>query len=124
MDAARFSGAYWQRPEGYSRSGEAFYNNCTRRLPCCYRIGEVDAALACLYFKQYFQHAISDYLVLDMHKGVGGKQEYVICYMLERDIFVIFDEAAAAVKILYSGAKDGMLPDIIQLCVNFKQAAS
>lgn len=122
MDVAGFSGAYWNRPEGCSRSGEAFYNNCTQQLPCCYQISGLQAGLACLYFKQYFQHLVRDYLVLDMQKSVAGKLEYVVCYMLERDIFVIFDEMAAAVKILYSGAKDSMLPDIIHLCMNFKQA--
>lgn len=121
MDAIRFSGAYWHSRDGHSRSGEAFYSSYTHRLPCCYRIGEVDAGLACLYFKQHFQHIIRDYLVLDIHKGSSGKQEYVVCYMLEKDIFVIFDETAAAVKILYNGKKDRVLPDIVHLCMNFKQ---
>lgn len=120
LTETNFSGAFLGIHQAEHTSYERMYHAYTHHLPCFYKITQVAAGKACLQFQLDFQQLIRDYMVLDVVKVTSKRYQYVLCYVLDNDIFVIFDEATATIKILYHNAKDPGLSHIIQHCMNFK----
>lgn len=120
METLKFDGSLHVLPQDRNLPIEHFYTDCTHAAPCLYKITNLDIFALMHSFKLQFFALIEDFVVLDAPLKRANYSGYTLCFVLKNHIFVVFEEAAQQVKILYHKTKDETLKAVVQLCQSFK----